>query len=186
MSDKRRNRVPFTPAALEQTALAYVARYATTQARLRSYLVRKLRERGWEGTDDRTEDRPEERIEALVMRFAGAGYLDDEAWARMRSGALARRGFGAGRIGQALREAGIAEDLRTDNRLDEPAQRQAALVLARRRRFGPFGGADLLPDRPQREKQVAAMVRAGHPLDIARRIVDARDPEEVEQWVDSA
>ena len=34
----------------------------------------------------------------------------------------------------------------------------AALALAQKRRFGPFGSAEL--DRPVREKQIAAMLRA--------------------------
>jgi len=56
-------------------------------------------------------------------------------------------------------------------------------VLARRRRFGPFAAE--APDRPLREKHLAAMLRAGHRLDIARRIVDASDAEDAEQWAES-
>jgi regulatory protein len=37
-----------------------------------------------------------------------------------------------------------------------------------------------------REKQIAAMLRAGHPLDNARRIVDAPSAAEVEQWAAGA
>ena len=51
------------------------------------------------------------------------------------------------------------------------AQRRAALTLARKRRFGPFGAAPL--DRPAREKQIAAMLRAGHGLDLARAVIEA-------------
>ena len=61
---------------------------------------------------------------------------------------------------------------------------EAALIMARRRRFGPFAVQPV--DRPAREKHLAAMLRAGHPLDIARRIVDATDPDETEEWVESA
>lgn len=212
MSEQRRNRSParkpprdrppLDRPALEEMALAYVARYATTQARLRGYLVRKLRERGWEGTGgdgtegggrggedlgptDRAEEGAAEVVAALVERFTQLGYLDDGAWANMRSGALARRGYGARRIGQALRDAGVAEELCAEAGLDDEGERRAALVLARRRRFGPFATGGGLPDRPRREKQLAAMIRAGHRLDIARRIVDALDPREVEEWADS-
>ncbi|MBY0519066.1 MAG: hypothetical protein K2P79_01420 [Sphingomonas sp.] len=44
-----------------------------------------------------------------------------------------------------------------------------ALTFARKRRIGPF--AATLADRPQREKQLAAMLRGGHDFDTARRIV---------------
>lgn len=173
MSVKRRNPQPLTSARLEEMALAYVARFATTQAKLRGYLQRKLRERGWEG-----DGAPP--IDELVRRYVELGYVDDATWARMKAGSLSRRGYGARRIGEALGQGGVEEELREEFAPDEATERQAALVLARRRRFGPF--AALPADRPQREKHLAAMLRAGHRLDIARRIVDADDPEAAEAW----
>lgn len=177
MSVKRRNPQPLTSARLEELALAYVARFATTQAKLAAYLQRKLHERGWDGDGSPP-------VEALVCRYAELGYLDDAAWARMKTGSLLRRGYGARRVGQALGQAGITEDLRAGMHPPEGEQRRAALAMARRRRFGPFSVQ--VPDRPAREKQIAAMLRAGHPLDIARGIVDASDPEAAEEWAESA
>ena len=174
---RRRSPKPLDSARLEELALAYVARFSTTAAKLERYLRRKLRERGWEGEG-------EPRLAALVERYVELGYVDDEAFARSRSGSLLRRGYGERRVRQALGEAGVAEDLRERLRPDETEARRAALALARRRRFGPFGGAK--PDRPLREKQIAAMLRAGHPLDNARRIVDSASVDEIEQWADDA
>ena len=45
---------PLTATRLQDLALSYVARFATTRAKLEAYLVRKLRERGWEGDDPPT------------------------------------------------------------------------------------------------------------------------------------
>jgi regulatory protein len=87
-------------------------------------------------------------------------------------------------VRQALGEAGIAEDLRETVRPGELAAREAILALARRRRFGPFAAGPI--DRALREKQIAAMLRAGHPLDSAREIVDAASVAAVEQWVAEA
>jgi regulatory protein len=168
---------PLSDAKLEELALAYVARFATTRAKLEAYLVRKLRERGWSG------DRPPDPA-ALAHRFAEAGYVDDAAFARMKSDSLLRRGYGSRRVGEALRAAGVAQPLREDVAPVEAQARQAALALARRRRFGPWG--DPLPDRPRREKQIAAMLRAGHTLDNARQIVEASDQAAAEAWVESA
>lgn len=177
MSSKRRNPPPLTAARLEELALAYVARFATTQAKLRSYLQRKLRERGWD-------DEGSPPIDSLVSRYVELGYLDDAAWGRMKAGSLLRRGYGARRVGEALQMAGLAEEVRDEFRPGELEQRRAALVLARRRRFGPF--AVQAPDRPTREKHVAAMMRAGHRLDIARHIIDANGPDAAEEWAESA
>lgn len=176
---KRRNRRPFRPldrAKLEELALTYVARFATSSARLTAYLTRKIRERGIEG------DEPFD-VAGLVERYCELGYVDDGAYARARSGDLQRRGYGQRRIDQALRAAGIGEDLRDAARATESAARRAAVRFAERRRFGPFGEPF---DRQAREKQIAAMVRAGHSLDAARALVEAADAEAARAWVAEA
>ena len=100
MTDDRRARregrkaSPLDSARLQELALAYVARFATSAAKLEAYLKRKLRERGWDGDG-------EPDIAALVRRYVELGYVDDEAFARARSGGLLRRGYGARRVGQA-------------------------------------------------------------------------------------
>lgn len=169
----RRNPRPISPARLEEMALAYVARFATSAAKLEGYLRRKLRERGWEGEGDPP-------VAATVARYVALGYVDDAAFAKAKTGSLLRRGYGARRIGQALSAAGIAEEVRDEVRAGAAEQRQAALALARKRRFGPFGEPPT--DRAAREKQVAAMLRAGHPLDFARVLVDAPSIDRAEDW----
>lgn len=164
---------PLDGAQLKALALAYVARYSTSAAQLGRYLGRKLRERGWDGPD-------EPAIPALVARYVELGYVDDEAFAKARSGSLLRRGYGPRRIGEALGAAGIAEDIREDVRPGPAARRAAALSLARKRRFGPFGATP--PDRPAREKQIAAMLRAGHILGDARALIDAPNVAAAEHW----
>ncbi|MDE8652704.1 RecX family transcriptional regulator [Novosphingobium album (ex Liu et al. 2023)] len=177
MSRTRRKSPPLDEKRLEDLALAYAARFATTRARLESYLRRKLRERGWDGAR-------EPDVAALGARFGAAGYIDDAAYARMKADSLLRRGYGRRRVGEALQAAGIAGDLRAQVNPGAAAERQAALALARRRRLGPFGAAPL--DRPARDRQVAAMLRAGHSLDNARQIVDAPDADAALAWAESA
>ena len=175
MSRGRRKRPPkpLDRQRLEELALAYVARFATSAAKLERYLVRKLRERTWEGEGD-----PD--IAALVERYVELGYVDDEAFARARTGGLLQRGYGLRRVNQALGEAGIAEEVREGVAPGEAAQRRAALAYARKRRFGPFGAEP--PDRDRREKQLAAMIRAGHPFDSARALIDAPGEAAAQDW----
>jgi regulatory protein len=173
----KRNRIrapkPLDSRAFEELALSYVARFATSAAKLETYLKRKLRERGWDG--DHAPD-----VGATVARLVELGYVDDEAYARARAGGLLRRGYGERRIGQALYAAGIDEEVRAAVKPDHAAARGAALAMAKKRRFGPFGtGA---ADRAVREKQIGAMLRAGHPLDSARQMADAASVEAAEQW----
>ena len=198
----RRERAPPRPIGrvrLEELALAYVARFATSAGKLEAYLKRKLRERGWEGAED--EDNTAvaaEAVEDIVTRFVEVGYIDDEGFAHGRSRSLTGRGFGPRRVDAALREAGIAEDLRTAARPDAQRQRQAALDLARKRGFGPFNRSAPLPEdtkpnfevlaqiRAAQEKQLAAMLRAGHSFDIARAVLGFATEAEAERWVEEA
>jgi regulatory protein len=153
---------PLDAAALERLALRYVERFATTRGKLADYLRRKVRERGWEGA-------AADPV-ALAERMAALGYVDDRAWAEAKAGALTRRGLGARRVGEALRHAQVGEEDAASVRplLDEGAL-DAALALARRKRIGPFGDGGA--DRAVQQKQLAQLLRAGHPFDLARRIV---------------
>jgi regulatory protein len=165
----RKVKLPLDAEALEQAALSYAGRYATTRAKLAAYLARKLRERGWSGAGEPPVDR-------LVERMAALGYVDDRAFASARAAALSRRGYGARRIGAVLRGAGIADEDAADAReIASGAEWEAALRFAQRRRIGPFAQAEA--DRPAREKALASMLRAGHPMQIARRFVAARPGE---------
>jgi regulatory protein len=173
ITHRKRAPKPLDSAQLEGLALAYVARFATSAAKLDLYLRRKLRERGWAGEG-------EPPVAALVERYVALGYVDDEAFARARTGSLLRRGYGPRRIAQALGAAGIGEEVRGEVAPGNIAQRRAALALATRRKFGPFGGG--AGDRKAREQQIAAMLRAGHPLDSARELVDAPSIAAAEDW----
>jgi len=168
-----RKSLPLNADSLEEIALAYVARFATSRAKLEAYLHRKLRERGWEGG-------AAPPVSAIAGRFVDAGYIDDAAFARGKASSLLRRGYGMRRVGQALAAAGIDEQLREQVRPGEARQREAALALARRRGFGPFGTDARDPAR--RQKQLAAMVRAGHSFDQAHELVDAESIDAAEAW----
>jgi len=170
----KRAKKPLDRAKLGELALSYVARYATSSVKLQRYLARKLRERGWE----EGEDYPD--LSEIAARYVELGYIDDEAFARTKSGSLLRRGYGTRRVDQALGQDGISSVIRDDIRAGEADQRHAALALAQKRRFGPFGME--LPDPARREKQIAAMLRAGHSLDSAREMVDAAEQDSALEW----
>lgn len=156
--------MPLDRDRLQEMALRYVSRFATTRAKLLTYLHRKLRERGWAGEG-------EADPEALAERFVELGYVDDAAFARAKAGSLGARGYGARRVQQALTMAGVSEaDSEEAKAAADASAVEAALRFARRRRIGPF--ADRTPEPAGREKAIAAMIRAGHSFSIARVIVD--------------
>ena len=171
MTNARRPVPPLDAAKLEALALRYVERFATTRGKLTAYLARKVRERGWSGD-------PADPA-ALAERMAQLGYVNDGLFAESRARSLTRRGYGVRRVSQALRAAHV-EEVDAAPALEQSADDawQSALALARRRRFGPY--AQKPADDRTRERQIAAMLRAGHSFALARRIVFAAPGAELE------
>ncbi len=154
---------PLDAAKLRDLALHYVARYATSAAKLSRYLQRKVRERGWDGNDP-----PD--IAGIVAGMVEAQYLDDDQFAEMRASGLLRRGYGARRVSATLRADGIADPtIRRIAAIDPETARDAALAFARRRRFGPF--ATIPPDAQKVARELQAMMRAGHDFSVSRQIL---------------
>ncbi len=165
-----------TKRRLRDLALSYVAKFATSAGKLEDYLKRKLRERGYEGAEEGA--MPD--VSALVQRYVDLGYIDDAAWAKAKTGGLLRRGYGPRRVSQALHAAGIDERTRDEVKAGKGDAREALLVMARKKRFGPFATEPV--DRAKREKQIAAMMRAGHGFDMIRAIMALPDEAAAEEW----
>jgi regulatory protein len=167
-----RPRKPLNGERMHELALYYVGRFATTRAKLSTYLNRKLRERGWDGVTP-----PE--VEKLVERLAASGLIDDAFYAQSKARSLTERGYGMARVRQSLRAAGIDEaDGAEAQDLAAKGAADAALRFARRRRIGPYAVTVL--DRAGRQKALAAMVRAGHGFELARAVVEAEPGTELD------
>ncbi len=169
---QRRPPAALDAAKLGELAVHYVGRFATSRSKLVDYLRRKLRERGWAG-----EQEPD--LVAIADRLAGLGYVDDAAFAVSKARGLSSRGFGARRVGQALHAAGISEeDGRGARDLAATERVEAAVRMARRRRVGPFSTGKADPG--QRDKALAAMLRAGHGFALSRALVDLSPGDEID------
>lgn len=181
-SRERRPPPRVTPQYLENAALHYLERFASSAANLRRVLMRKVdRSVQAHGTDREEGAR---WVDALLERYRGSGLLDDAGYARMKAESLHRRGTSTRGIREKLAAKGVARD-HVDHALDRVGEDAggdvdltAALALARRRRLGPYR----LPEvrAAHRDKDLAALGRAGFAYDIARRVVDAADPDSVE------
>jgi regulatory protein len=161
---------PLNQTSLRDMALRYVGRFATTRARLKSYLDRKVKERGWtEETSANTEE--------LVDKLTELGYIDDAAYADMKGAAMIRRGLGVRRVREGLQAHGVSEaDRASAEEHARDASWDAAHSFARRKRIGPF--AVTMADQAQRQKQIAAFLRAGHNFTTARIWVEA-EPDQI-------
>ena len=169
---------PVTREWLFRAAAYYLGRYASTAENLRKVLERKVagRIREW-GDDEKAPDPGESSllVEATVAHFLDLKLLDDRAFAEARLASLRRRGTSIRQVQAKLSEKGVDRELIAEVvGGDETDDRAAALAFARRRRLGPYR----LRDRAERrDRDIAAMMRAGFGLGDARSAID-QDPDE--------
>lgn len=161
-----------SPAALEEAALRHLRRYAASVEQLRRVLGRRI---------DRTvrahgQDPAEAHawLEALLERLVRNRLLDDRAFAETKAHALRAAGRSAQVIGQKLRGWGVDEAVverelaRVEAGLPE---REAARIWARKRRLGPYR-QDPVERQARRQRDLAALARAGFSEEVALEIVD--------------
>ncbi|KQP76951.1 RecX family transcriptional regulator [Methylobacterium sp. Leaf111] len=171
---------PVTPAYLERAALHYLERYSASVAMLRQTLKRRV--------DKRCRLRGEEAsafaeaIEATVARAVGAGLVDDARFTAGRLAALRRRGASARALSAKLAAKGVSREqvasaMEAERETAEAGvdlEAEAARAYAKRRRLGPWRRPGTR--EAHRDRDLAAMARAGFPYGLSRRVIEA-DPD---------
>lgn len=164
---------------LRNSAAYYLERWPATTGRLRLVMMRKVdRSLAFWGGD---RDEAAEMVEALIVKLSEAGWLDDARFVAARVEELHRRGGSQRAIRAKLAQQRAPRELVDEAlvALQGDGERRAAIVYARRRRLGPFRRD--LDERPaRRDKDLAAMARAGFSWSDASAIIDAEDAESLE------
>lgn len=175
-----------TEAQLERAALSYLKRFAGPSSNLERALRKKVRRSAEaHGTDAQA---GMQAVSAILTRLSAAGVLDDRRWARDKARALHGRGHPERVIRQRLRLKRVAPDFideaiaALDDEQDGEPELAAAVARARRRRLGPWRH-DPEERKERRQKDLAAMARAGFSFELARRVVDAESPEALDDLV---
>ena len=115
----------------------------------------------------------------FALKFAhDMGALDDTAYAGIATRSGVRSGRSKRAIAQKLAVKGIARETATAA-LQEADDLYAAIVMARKRAFGPFRKTDL--DEKRQAKELSAFARGGFGFDLARKVFDMSldDAEEI-------
>lgn len=165
---------PIDAARLYEAALTYLGRYASTEASLRRILNRKVDRWANMQPEDASAAilAAREAIDLIVERLLRAGLLNDSGFAELRAKTLARNGQSSRSIHARLMAKGVSPDIaRAAAPHDEKVELAAAIVMARRRRIGPYRTADGI-DATGRLKELARLARAGFARDIAERVLD--------------
>ncbi|MDP4025643.1 RecX family transcriptional regulator [Methylobacterium sp. NEAU 140] len=166
-----------TAAWLERVALHYLERYSASTEMLRRTLARRVAKRARARDEDPAAFA--DLVEAVVARARGAGLVDDARFARARLATLRRRGtssrgasakLAAKGVPRAEIEAAMAAEQESSDAEAPGIDAQAAHAYAKRRRLGPHRRPDTRA--AHRDRDLAAMARAGFSYDLAKQVVD--------------
>lgn len=156
---------------MENAALYYLQRYATSAENLRRVLLRKVK-RSCAFHQAAVEDFAP-LVDELVTRYTSVGLIDDTVFARARVTSLRRQGISKQAIFARLQAKGLSKTqieaalAHVDEEQEDP-DLAAALAHARRKKLGSWRKTPLI-DPKALQKELASMGRAGFGYEVARQ-----------------
>ena len=171
---KRTKKVPRKISAqyLENAALFYLQRYASSAANLRRVLLRKI------NRSCKFHDVPAAPftplVDGLLTRYIAVGLLNDESYARAKAQTLRRAGKSRQAIHaklaiKGLSTAQIEDALHIADEESDNAELTAAQRHAKKKRIGIYRTDGLTQDPALKQKELAVLARAGFSYEIARK-----------------
>lgn len=150
--------------AWARNSAAYrLARQMLTEKQLFDAISRKAREK----FEDISATQVELLAAAAVTFAFDNGALNDQTYAEVKTRSAVRGGKSKRVIAQKLAEKGVAKDA-VASAVAEVDDLYAAVVLARKRAFGPFRKIDL--DEKRTGKELSAFARGGFSFEIGKRV----------------
>ncbi len=169
--------LPALQTRLREAALAYLERFESSAQSVRRTLRRRV-ERWAMKSGEPVEEGAHAAIEAVIEDLSRAGLIDDARYAGMKARSLFNGGRSGRAIGAYLAARGIESSVIGDA-LEARAEEaenpedpdlEAALRFARKKRLGRFRSPELRAEK--RDRDLAALGRAGFSWAIARSVVD--------------
>ncbi|RKH17707.1 RecX family transcriptional regulator [Corallococcus sp. CA047B] len=161
-----------SPRYLENAALHYLKRYAATVSQLKRVLMRRVDRSVKFHGGDRAE--AVGWVDALAEKLIRNNLINDGAYAETKAHSLRASGRSARVITQKLRMKGVAQELvqqKVAEATQDVSEDAAALIWARKKRLGPFR-RDASTRADNRQRDLAALARAGFSFTIAKRVID--------------
>jgi regulatory protein len=173
---KRKQPRKISPRYLENSALHYLKRYSATVAQLRRVMTRKIDRSTRAHGGDRAEAL--KWLEELIAKLVRNGLVNDQAYAEMKARSLRASGRSSRVIALKLQLKGVDPELASAQiagASEDVSEEQAATIWARKKRLGPYR-RDPSTREDSRQKDLAAMARAGFSFGLAKRVIDG-EPE---------
>ena len=184
---KKERKIPkrITADYLRNSGLYYLQRFAASRAGFEKVMLRKVKKSCHHHTDQNYQDCVL-MVRTVADDFERAGLLNDTVFARGLATSLRRAGKSSKAVRYKMTLKGLPDEiaesaLRTHDEEHHAntteADIKAAVILARRKKMGPFAPAD----HDKTERMIATLARAGFSYGIAQKILSMNlsDAEEI-------
>ncbi len=167
---RKRPAKKITPQRLKNIGLYYLKRFESSVENLRSVLQKRVNQYAKENPDFNKQE-AYQWVEDVLTEFEKLHYLDDERFTEIKVRSYLSVGKPARYIQNKLREKGIA-NAQIEDMLDDFGYnpQEMALKLAKRKKIGPFR-PDEESRKQNRQKDMAALIRAGFDYDVVSEIM---------------
>ena len=169
---RKRPAKKITPQRLKNIGLYYLKRFESSVENLRSVLQKRVNQYAKENPDFNKQE-AYQWVEDVLTEFEKLHYLDDKRFTEIKVRSYLAAGKPARYIQNKLREKGIA-NAQIEDMLDDFGYnpQEMALKLAKRKKIGPFR-PDEESRKINRQKDMAALIRAGFDYDVVAEIMGA-------------
>lgn len=169
---RKRPAKKITPQRLKNIGLYYLKRFESSVENLRSVLQKRVNQYAKENPDFNKQE-AYQWVEDVLTEFEKMHYLDDKRFTEIKVRSYIAAGKPARYIQNKLREKGIA-NAQIEDMLDDFGYnpQEMALKLAKRKKIGPFR-PDEESRKINRQKDMAALIRAGFDYDVVAEIMGA-------------
>ena len=169
---RKRPAKKITPQRLKNIGLYYLKRFESSVENLRSVLQKRVNQYAKENPDFNKQE-AYQWVEDVLTEFEKLHYLDDKRFTEIKVRSYLAAGKPARYIQNKLREKGIA-NAQIEDMLDDFGYnpQEMALKLAKRKKIGPFR-PDEESRKINRQKDMAALIRAGFDYDVVAEIIGA-------------
>ena len=179
---------------LEDKALHYLGRYASTEARLREVLFRFAQRK----MKDEDPEQIRTMIDKMVLSCVEKNYVNDRIFAERKTASLRRGGGSRLAISRKLLQRDVDRDVINDaiNEFDVEHSRdedlntelEAALIYARKRRLGPYVKLPLGKTEMEegwQTRHYASFARAGFTSKTIKIVMGLHSEEDAERFLSS-
>ncbi len=177
---KRERKIPkkISKTYLENSALYYLQRYATSSENLRRVMMRKVKRSCAHHQVEIDPFIP--MVDDLVARYQSVGLVNDDVFAHARVTSLRRQGLSSQAIYVKLQVKGLSKKhieaaLATVDAEQEDPETTAALAYIKRKKLGRYRTKALRDHIKDAQKELASMARAGFSFEVARLALQIKD-----------